>query len=153
MGMNGGWTDCLREHGFAAVAFKALAAAACSDPDAVLAAATGCCSCFAPLVRSGKTPVFNPHHADVLLVAGAVTEKAAPVVRRLYDQMPAPKYVIAFGNCAITGGMFGDSYAVTRAADIVPVDVCVTGCPPDAAALIDGIDRLRALIRREIKEG
>ena len=71
--------------------------------------------------------------ADILVVAGAVSFKAAPVVRRVYDMMPAPKAVVGVGNCALNGGLFADSYAVVRLADIVPVDCFVKGCPPTAA--------------------
>jgi NADH-quinone oxidoreductase subunit B len=86
----------------------------------------------------------SPRQADVMIVAGTVTDKMAPLLRRLYDQMPEPKYVIAMGSCAITGGPFADSYSVVRGVDeLVPVDVFIPGCPPRPEALIDGFLKLK----------
>lgn len=90
----------------------------------------------------------SPRQADVMIVAGTVTEKMAPLIRRLYDQMPEPKYVMAMGGCAITGGPFADSYSVVRGVDkIVPVDVFIPGCPPRPEALIDGFLKLKTKLR------
>lgn len=148
-----GWLDRLQKHGVAAVAFQTLAAWVCAQAETGMPVSTGCCSCFAQMNRAGMEPVFNPHHADVLVINGALSAKAAVVARRIYDQMPTPKYVIAFGNCAINGGLFANSYAVAAVRDILPVDVCVPGCPPDAAGLVAGVEKLRSIIRDRIREG
>jgi NADH-quinone oxidoreductase subunit B len=92
---------------------------------------------------------FSPRQSDCMIVAGTVTYKMAPQVRRLYDQMPAPKWVIAMGACASTGGMYR-SYAVLQGVDrILPVDVYLSGCPPRPEALLDALIKLQAKVRRE----
>ncbi|RMF42368.1 MAG: NADH-quinone oxidoreductase subunit B [Anaerolineae bacterium] len=91
----------------------------------------------------------SPRQSDLMIVAGRVTRKMAPVVRRLYDQMPAPKWVIAMGDCASSGGVF-NNYAVVQGVDeVVPVDVYVAGCPPRPEALIHGIITLHEKVKGE----
>jgi NADH-quinone oxidoreductase subunit B len=101
--------------------------------------------------RLGTFPRPDPRHTDVMILAGTITEKMKPAVRRLYDQMPDPKWVIAMGNCAISGGIFYyDSYSVVRGADtFLPIDVYIAGCPPRPESLQDGVLRLRELVRTE----
>jgi NADH-quinone oxidoreductase subunit B len=91
----------------------------------------------------------SPRQSDLMIVAGRVTRKMAPVLRQLYDQMPAPKWVIAMGDCASCGGVF-NNYAVVQGVDeVVPVDVYVAGCPPRPEALINGIMTLHAKVQTE----
>jgi len=86
----------------------------------------------------------SPRQSDVMIVAGTVTKKMQPLVERLYDQMPGPKWVVAMGSCAISGGPFTDSYSVVLGADtFLPVDVYIPGCPPRPEALIYGMLQLR----------
>ncbi len=92
---------------------------------------------------------FSPRQADVLICAGRLPFKLAPVIRRIYDQMPQPKWVISMGACASTGGVF-DNYAMVQGIDtIVPVDVYVPGCPPRPEGLLYGILLLQKKIRGE----
>lgn len=120
---------------------------------------TACCFIeFAGLIgsrfdfdRFGLVPRSSPRQADLLITAGTITMKYAPVLVRLYEQMPEPKYVIAMGACTITGGMFSmDSTTAVRGVDkLIPVDVYIPGCPPRPEAIIDAIIKLRKKISND----
>jgi NADH-quinone oxidoreductase subunit B len=113
--------------------------------------------------RFGAVPKVAPRDADLMIVAGTITYKTAPIIKQLYEQMPAPKYVISMGSCANCGGMFSWEYsysAVSGADKVVPVDVFVPGCPPRPEALLHGLITLqkriegnRAIVKDELSHG
>jgi NADH-quinone oxidoreductase subunit B len=93
-------------------------------------------------------PRFSPRQADVLFVVGTISHKMAPVLKRIYDQMTEPKWVVAFGVCTCTGGFY-DNYATVQGIDtIIPVDVYIPGCPPRPEQVLDGLVLLQERIQR-----
>ncbi|CAK8690559.1 NADH-quinone oxidoreductase subunit B 1-like [Clavelina lepadiformis] len=99
--------------------------------------------------RFGVVFRASPRQADLMIVAGTLTNKMAPALRKVYDQMPDPKWVLSMGSCANGGGYYHYSYSVVRGCDrVVPVDIYVPGCPPTAEALLYGILQLQKKIRR-----
>lgn len=121
--------------------------------------ATSCCGiefmavCAAryDIARFGFEVTRNsPRQADVILVSGTITTKMAPVLKRLYDQMADPKYVVATGGCAISGGPFQKSYHVVNGVDkIIPVDVYIPGCPPRPEAMLYGLMQLQRKVKAQ----
>jgi len=101
------------------------------------------------LERFGVAPRGSPRQSDLMIVAGTLTNKMAPALRKVYDQMAEPRWVISMGSCANGGGYYHYSYSVVRGCDrVVPVDIYVPGCPPTAEALLYGILQLQKKIRR-----
>jgi NADH-quinone oxidoreductase B subunit len=92
----------------------------------------------------------SPRHADVLLVTGSVTQQCAERLKRIYDQMPEPKFVVAIGACACSGGVFKGNYNVIGGVDkVIPVNAYMRGCPPTPAAIIDGVVKLLNSLKPE----
>jgi NADH-quinone oxidoreductase subunit B len=95
---------------------------------------------------------FSPRQADMLLVVGTVTQKLGPVLKTVYDQMTEPKWVVAFGTCAVSGGIY-NNYAVVQGIDrIIPVDIYIPGCPPRPEAVLDGLIKLQEKIQSQRPE-
>ena len=104
------------------------------------------------LDRFGSIFRPSPRQSDLMIVAGTLTNKMAPALRKVYDQMPEPRYVISMGSCANGGGYYHYSYSVVRGCDrVVPVDVYVPGCPPTAEALLYGVTQLMRKIKTKGK--
>jgi NADH-quinone oxidoreductase subunit B len=124
---------------------------------------TACCAIeFMSMVSStydisrfgAETVRFSPRQADMMIVAGTIVDKLAPVLKKIYDQMPEPKYVVAMGACATSGGFYRAYHVVQGIDEIIPVDIWVPGCPPTPDGLMYGILKLKEKIERgEIKRG
>lgn len=133
----------MRRNGFFRVPLEALSAWADAVSPAAAVLDFGCCMRF--LDPDGEIDaVASPRHGDVLIVSGALNRKAAPLLRRYYDQMPDPKTVLAVGTCVCGSGPFAGSYAIVADInEIVPVDVFVQGCPPTREDFLKGLAHLK----------
>jgi NADH-quinone oxidoreductase subunit B len=102
------------------------------------------------LARFGsERPSFSPRQADMLLVMGTIAKKMGPILRQVYEQMAEPRWVIAVGACATSGGVF-DTYSVLQGIDkVIPVDVYVPGCPPRPEQILDGVMKLQEMVKKE----
>jgi NADH-quinone oxidoreductase subunit B len=144
--------------GFFATSFDKVVGLARSHSMWPLPFATSCCGIefmatmgsHYDLARFGsERPSFSPRQADMLMVMGTIAKKMAPVVKQVYLQMAEPRWVIAVGACASSGGIF-DTYSVLQGIDrIIPVDVYVPGCPPRPEQILDGVMQLQELVRNE----
>ncbi|VVB71849.1 F(420)H(2) dehydrogenase subunit B [uncultured archaeon] len=122
-----------------------------------LAQPIGCCGvemlvfCLAPYDcdRFGIVPWANPRHSDVMLITGYITRKYLPAIKNLWEQMPEPKWCIAIGECAISGGPFYDSYNIIQnTAEFLPIDVFIPGCPPRPEQFIEGFLNIQEKIKQ-----
>jgi len=120
--------------------------------------ATSCCSeeINNITVSDNDSDIFiqnvqiSPNQADVLIIAGTINQKSLPDLLDMYEQMPEPKYVIAVGSCACTGGVYKDNYNIVNGADkIIPVDIYIPACPPTEDAIIGAINKLKEKIKSE----
>ena len=148
--------DHLKKHGFILTSLEALANWGRSGSMWPMTFGTACCA--VEMMHAGAARydldqlgvLFrpSPRQSDVIIVAGTVCNKMAPALRRIYDQMPEPRWVISMGSCANGGGYYHYAYSVVRGCDrIIPVDVYVPGCPPTAEALLYGVMQLQNKVR------
>lgn len=145
-------------NGFFATSFDKVVGLARSNSLWPLPFATSCCgiefmstmASHYDIARFGsERPSFSPRQADMLMVMGTIAKKMGPVLKRVYEQMAEPRWVIAVGACACSGGIF-DTYSVLQGIDrIIPVDVYVPGCPPRPEQIIDGVMQLQELVKNE----
>src|SRR6478752_6586886 len=144
--------------GFMATSFEKVVGLARKNSIWPLPFATSCCgiefmatmASHYDLARFGSERVsFSPRQADMLLVMGTISKKMAPILRQVYEQMSEPRWVIAVGACATSGGIF-DTYSVLQGIDkIIPVDVYVPGCPPRPEQIVDGVMKLQEIVKSE----
>jgi NADH-quinone oxidoreductase subunit B len=151
-------TDHLNDKGFVVASFEGLLDWARTGSLWPMTFGLACCAvemihAYMPrydLDRFGIFPRPSPRQSDVMIVAGTLCNKMAPALRKVYDQMAEPRWVISMGSCANGGGYYHYSYSVVRGCDrVVPVDIYVPGCPPTAEALVYGILQLQKKIRRD----
>ena len=153
-----GKADAIHYEGFQLTRLVTVIGAARANSLWPLPFATSCCgieymASMAPnydIARFGMERMsFSPRQADLLIVAGTISKKLAPVLRQVYEQMSEPKWVLSVGACASSGGIF-DTYSVLQGIDrVIPVDVYVPGCPPRPEQIIDGIMNIQALVKHE----